>query len=356
MMQNTVTPLLAASLLTMPALAVAQARGAEVQPPPRVAIERQRERARVERRDDRAAQTERLTHTFKIGGSGALQVSNIMGDITITRGGGDEVRVEAVKTARADTEALAREALPTVRVDFTERAGRAEVRTIYPARHFTRGTQRNSVSVSVAYNISAPEGTAIHVKSISGDIRVTGIKGELSVATTSGRVGVFEAARLVSATSISGDVEVGELRSETALELHTTSGDLIVRQSRVPRLELNTVSGRVVMDNLQAQGIEAQSLSGDLEFASPFARGGRYELNSHSGDVRISLVGNTGFELNANSFSGDVQSAVKLTDPTTGVRDGARGGRMRRLRGTYGDGSALLDITTFSGSVTITKK
>jgi DUF4097 and DUF4098 domain-containing protein YvlB len=361
MMRNTVSALLAASVLTLPSVAVAQAprvqgRGTQVQPAPRVVVERQQGRTRVEQRDNRGAQTERLTHTFRIGGSGALQVSNITGDITITRGGGNEVRVEAVKTARARTEALAREALPGVRVDFTERAGRAEVKTIYPAQHFTRGNQRNSVSVSVAFNITAPEGTRIHVKSISGDITVKGIRGELAVASTSGDIGVFDAARLVSASSISGDVEVGDLRSETALELHTTSGDLIVRQSRMPRLKLNTVSGSVVMDNVQAQGIEAQSLSGDLEFASPFVKGGRYELNSHSGDVRIRLVGGSGFELNANSFSGGVQSAVELKEPTTGLRDAARGGRTRRLRGTYGDGSALLDITTFSGSVTITKK
>jgi hypothetical protein len=32
------------------------------------------------------------------------------------------------------------------------------------------------------------------------------------------------------------------------------------------------------------------------------------------------------------------------------------GGRPRSIRGVYGDGSALLDITTFSGNVVIRRK
>jgi DUF4097 and DUF4098 domain-containing protein YvlB len=361
MMRNTVSALLAASVLAMPSLAAAQAprvqgRGTQVQPPPRVVVERQRERTRVDQRDTRPQQTERVTHTFKIGGSGELQVSNLAGDITITRRGGSEVQIEAIKTARARTADQAREALPTVRVTFAERAGRAEVRAVHPPEHFTRGGQRSNVSVSVAYNITAPEGTRISVKSLSGSIKVTGIKGELTLESMSGNVGVFGAARLASARSMSGTVEIGDLRSETPLELRSMSGDIIVRESRVPRLELNTVSGTMVIDRVEAERIEAQSLSGDLEFAAPLARGGRYELGSHSGDVRITIVGDSGFELDANSFSGRIQSELELKERGTGVRNAGRGGRTRRLRGIHGDGAALLDITTFSGSVTITKK
>jgi DUF4097 and DUF4098 domain-containing protein YvlB len=355
MMRNTVTTLLAASLLAMPTLVGAQAprvQARAVQPPPRV-VERQQ--TRVDARDNRPQQTERVTHTFTIGGRGELQVSNLAGDITITRRGGNEVQVEAVKTARARTADQAREALPTVRVAFTERAGRAEVRAVHPPQHFTRG-QRNNVSVSVAYNITAPEGTRIHVKSMSGSIRVTGIKGELTLESMSGNVGIFDASRVVSASSMSGNVEVGDLRSETPVELSSTSGDVVVRHSQIARLELKSISGNVVVDNVQVERVHAQSVSGDLRFTSSLARGGRYNLNSLSGNVRVAIMGGRGFELNASSSSGTVQSVFELEEPTTGLRDATRGGRTRRLRGTYGDGSALLDITTFSGSVTITKK
>lgn len=329
-------------------------------PPSRRVIEQQRERARerarvVEQRDNRIEQTERVLHTFKIGSRGALLVSNLSGDITVTRGGGDEVKVEAIKTARARTLEQAREALPAVRVEFSERAGRAEVKTVYSREYFS-GTSPRTVGVSVVYNITAPEGTGINAKSLSGNVRITGIKGELTVGSTSGDVVVTDAARLESATSTSGNVEITDLRSDTPLELQTVSGDVIVRQSRVPRLELSTVSGRLVIDNVQSGQVEAQSVSGDVEFLSPFAKGGRYELNSHSGNVRIAVGNGAGFEIDANSFSGGVQSAIELKERSSGVRDASRGGRPRRLRGVFGDGSALLDVTTFSGSVIIVRK
>jgi DUF4097 and DUF4098 domain-containing protein YvlB len=319
-----------------------------------VIVERQRERPRpTQGRDTRPQQTERVSHTFKIGGNGELQVSNLSGDITITRGGGNDVQVEAIKTARARTAEQASEALQAVRVDFSERGGRAEVKVVYPREQFM-GNQR--VGVSVAYNITAPEGTRISAKSLSGDVTVTGIKGELTVLSTSGDLNISNASRIVSASSTSGNVEVLELRSETPVELRSVSGDIIVRQSRMPRLELNTVSGTITLHEIQVERVEAQTISGNLELTAALARSGRYDLNSHSGDVRITLTGGSGFELDANSFSGNVQTGIELRDRTSGATGTRRDGRTRRLRGIHGDGSALLDITTFSGSVTITKK
>lgn len=363
-MRHTFSALLTAFALAVPAFAQTEpARSAtRVQPPSRIVIQQQqrereieRERVRTTQRDNRVEQTERVSHAFKIGGSGELQVSNLSGDITITRGGGNEVRVEAVKTARARTEEQARELLPVVRVDFSERAGRAEVKAIYPREHFGPSNQRN-VSVSVAYAITAPQGTRINVRSVSGNIKVTGVKGELSLVSVSGDVRVFEGARISTASSTSGDVEIRDLQSDTPVEARSISGNITIAQSRAPRMELGTVSGSVTIDNVQAAQIEAQSLSGDLNVAFPFAKNGRYDITSHSGNVRIALMNDTGFELDANSFSGNVQAAVTLVERSGGADDSGRRGRTRRVRGKFGDGTALLDITTFSGNVIITKK
>jgi hypothetical protein len=54
----------------------------------------------------------------------------------------------------------------------------------------------------------------------------------------------------------------------------------------------------------------------------------------------------------ANSFSGSVRSDLALTLQSSGERRPVR----RTLRGVFGDGSAVLDITSFSGSVVITKR
>lgn len=352
MMRYTFSALLTASILTLPSLAGAQPQPPQPPVPPRVTVERARP---AQQRDNRAEHTERLTHTFRIGASGELDVQNLTGDIIVTRGRGNDIEVEAIKTARARTAEEARSVLATVRVAFAERGGRGEVRAIYPREHYTANNRRNT-GVSVAYNITAPEGTRINVKSLTGNVKVTGIKGDLSVVSTTGDVNVFNAARLAVARSTSGNVQITDLRSELPLELHSTSGDLTVRQSRVPRLELSTVTGTLVIDDVQVEQLEAQSLTGNLELSFPFSRSGRYDLNSHSGDIRVVVTGGSGFELDANSFSGTINSSLELQERTGSSGDGNRGGRTRRLRGVFGDGRALLDITTFSGNVTITKK
>ena len=368
MIRHTFIAMLAASTLAVPVFAQGPPPPpppSRVPAPPRVIIqgqsqrdrELQRELARKER-ENRVEQSERVNHTFRIGSSGELQVSNLSGDITIARGGGNEVRVEAVKIARARTEEQAREMLPVVRVEFSERAGRAEVKAVYPREHFGHSNERN-VSIAVAYTITAPEGTRINVRTLSGGIKVTGIKGELSLVSLSGAVRVFEGARVTTAKSTSGDVEIRDLQSDMPLEARSTSGNIIVSQSRAPRMELGTISGSVTIENVQTPQIDAQSLSGDVLAAFPFAKNGRYELNSHSGNVRVAVIGGTGFELDANTFSGSVQSALTIVDGAGGanaVSEASRGGRVRRVRGRVGDGSALLDVTTFSGNVILTKK
>ena len=87
-------------------------------------------------------------------------------------------------------------------------------------------------------------------------------------------------------------------------------------------------------------------------------------MNSHSGDIRLLVPAGVGFELEANTFSGSLRSDLPLTlrgatRPET-ERDDDDTPRGRRnsqsLRGTFGDGSAIVTVRTFSGDVVITRR
>jgi DUF4097 and DUF4098 domain-containing protein YvlB len=320
--------------------------------------ERAQERANQNRREFREEQSEKISRTLKIGGSGELDLSNLSGDIVITRGAGNSAQLEAVKVARGRTVEEAREMLTAVRVDVEERGARAEVKVAYPGREERNRSGRN-VNVSVHYTVTAPENAKIAARSLSGNIRISDIKGDLNAVSLSGDVIIMNGSRVMSAKSTSGKVEIANLNSAIALEASTLSGDLVIRQSRVPRMDLGTISGNLMVTDVDCARVDVQSLSGDIEFSSPLSKNGRYELNSHSGVIRIMPTGNTGFELDANSFSGDIKSELTLKDERQGAADYGRrgqGGRTRALRGVFGDGSAMLEITTFSGTVLIGKK
>ena len=347
------------TLITLTALAApaaAQPRAERIGTVVRDAVDLVREAAvarKASYQQGREEQTDRQTRTLKLGPNGELSVANISGDIVVTRAGGGDATVEIVKTARARTSEDAREVLGLVQVVVTERDGRAEVKTVYPRGDEMRRDNRRNVNVSVAYTIAAPAGTRLTITSVSGSIRVADIKGDLTLNTVSGGVRIAGAGRIASAKSVSGDVEIVDTQIDGAVEAQSVSGSVVLRKVTARRVELGSVSGGVIIQDVQSERVAAQSVSGNVEFGGALARNGRYELTSHSGDVRIAVASNTGFELEANSFSGSVRSDLSLSMQG---RDLSDRGRRRTLRGVFGDGSAVLNVTTFSGSIVISKR
>jgi DUF4097 and DUF4098 domain-containing protein YvlB len=92
-------------------------------------------------------------------------------------------------------------------------------------------------------------------------------------------------------------------------------------------------------------------ISGNINFSGDLEPNGRYELTSHSGNVRLAIAASAGFQVEATSFSGTITSDIPIT-----MRGGQNGRRNRSLRGTVGGGGAILDLTTFSGSIVITRR
>jgi DUF4097 and DUF4098 domain-containing protein YvlB len=131
------------------------------------------------------------------------------------------------------------------------------------------------------------------------------------------------------------------------------SGSVIMRRVKARQLDLGSISGEVLLDDVDSQEVQAQTVSGNLRFGGAVAKGGRYELSSHSGNVNVALGGSTGFEVEATSFSGSIRSDFTFNS-TSGDSGNARW--RKSIRGVYGDGSAILDLTTFSGSIVISKR
>jgi DUF4097 and DUF4098 domain-containing protein YvlB len=285
---------------------------------------------RRDRDDNRGQEVERTTKTFRLGPSGSLSLGNISGDITVTRANGADITVEIVKTARGRDAADARELLQLVTVDAVERNGRAEVKARYLNGDDLRRRGRRSINVDVAYNVAAPAGTRISAESISGDVRITG-----------GHVG--------TAKTISGTVEIADAQGDGALESSSVSGDVILRRVSAQRIDAGSVSGEIKLEDVKAERISAHTTSADIWMSGPLAKNGRYELKGLSGDVRVVLSGNTGFEVDASSFSGEIKA------PEFQFTARGRTGR-HSLSATYGDGSAVLDLSTFSGSIVISKR
>jgi DUF4097 and DUF4098 domain-containing protein YvlB len=301
-------------------------------------------------------QVDRVSQSFKVGSDSSLVVSGVSGDVRVTGGSGNTITVEATKRVRHRDADEGRRLLSALRVEMTNVGGRVEVRAVYPRR--SGNSWDRNASASVDYVVSVPASALVTVKSISGDVTIGGVKGEVRAETISGDVELTATPNVILAKTVSGDVIAKDIGGTSVLTLSTISGSVIASGLNVRGLECGSVSGDVRLSGVQVERALAKSVSGNIEFDAPLTRGGRYEFSTHSGNVRLVLPANVGFELDANSFSGSIRSDLPVTLRAGGDRDDdrRRGSSRRAIRGSYGDGSAILAVRSHSGSVVILKK
>lgn len=300
-------------------------------------------------------QTERFTRKIKIGRDGRFSLTNISGDITVTTASGDEVSIDAVKRTRGDNSELAR-----VQITVDERGGRADVRTEHEQNRGDRNRQSDHVSVD--YTVSVPASASVELHSVSGTIKVSGVHGSLRSETISGNVVITDAPKLEVAKTVSGDVSLTGITTDGDLTAASVSGNVRAKGLKARGIDLGIISGDISVSDVTCDRLVVKSVSGSVEYSGGIAKGGRYEINAHSGTIRLLLANPAGFELNANSFSGSIRSELPLTIGGDAARrnDRPRGRRdmnnNHSMRATFGDGSATLLVRTFSGDIIIAKR
>jgi DUF4097 and DUF4098 domain-containing protein YvlB len=270
----------------------------------------------------------------------------------VTGGSGDEVSINAVKRTRGDQGQLA-----NVRIVVDDRPGRVDVRTEYDSNRFTRTNNRNN-NVSVDYTVTVPAGASVELKSVSGSIKVTGVRGAVRTESVSGDVTTTDTPKVEAAKSVSGNVSLSGIQIDGDLSASSVSGTVRARGVRAHALDLGSVSGDLMVSDVTCDRLSAKSVSGAFEYSGNIARGGSYDVNLHSGTARFVLTNPVGFELTANTFSGSIRSDLPLTIGGDRDRDPGRrrGVDNRSMRATFGDGSATVTIHTFSGDIVIAKR
>jgi hypothetical protein len=296
--------------------------------------------------------SEKFSKTVHLDENGTFDLTNISGNITVTGGSGRDVTIEAIKRVQRPRENAARLLLQMIDIQVVEQANRVEVRTIYPRPRNFPG--------SVEFTVALPEDVNVTLKTVTGNIRATNIKGELRADVVIGNITATGAKKLEALKCVTGDVEIVDAAADDPVTASTVSGGITVRGLRARAIQLNSVSGNIRVDDSQIERMMAKAVQGNLDFAGELSRNGRYELVSHSGDIKLQLAGNTGFEVQANSFSGTVRSDFAVNRRAAAGAEG-RGGvgippDARAVRGAFGDASAMLMLRAFSGNIAIARR
>ena len=314
----------------------------------------QAEREAERRRRDEARRgpevTENFSRTVRLGRDGTFSLDNVAGNIEVTGGGSNDVRIDAVKRARNPDSSEAKAVLQDMNIDISERGGNVDVRTDYPRyRNNRRGWYG-----SVDYTVSVPRDARVTLKSVSGEVKVTNVNGDLRAESVSGDVVLSNVRRIRFAKSVSGNVEIADAASDD-VTAESVSGNVIMRAVKTRVLNLQSVSGNVRLTDVDVERAESRAVSGDVEYSGRLAPNGRYEFHSHSGSVRVTPANAQGFDVEATTFSGNIRSDYPMTIQGSSFVQ-RRGPGNQTMRGSIGGGGAMLILQSFSGNISIVRR
>lgn len=313
--------------------------------PPQDPRQKPRERNRRRIPEGWVESTEPFSRAFPVGKGATLMVSNIGGNIQVTAGSSDRIEVEALKHAWAPKAEQAKQRLSDGLIETYATGNRVELRVEHG--------ERDGRGVEVEFSVKVPPDTTVDLRTASGDIRVTNVKGEVRVQGVNGNLSLEGTSRLAAVKTVSGGITITNGGSDAQLSLSTVNGDLLVQTLTTRALDVNTVNGDVRISGWSGDHANIRTLDGDLDLQASLVKGGRYEIESHSGSINVSLPEQPGFELEAHTFNGRIRVdfPIKSEGP---IRDNDRG--PRSVRGTYGDGSSSLRLQTFDGNLTVTRR
>ncbi len=232
-----------------------------------------------------------------IGANGTFSLSNVSGDIRLRGNDGDEVVVNARWERGGDDRPLplvVRRSETSLHVDTDEQGGWLSF------RH----------SGAIGFDVSIPAGARVEINAVSADIGAHGLLGDQTYKTVSGDLVIDSCGGRVSATSVSGDVQLIATKPVEA-NVTTTSGDASLTAPTFQPVRLRSVSGDMNVVGGFAPGPQhtVESVSGDLtiEATTGLTVDTKRGLDFTKKDHRPIVSGDGSANLRFRSLSGDVQ-------------------------------------------------
>jgi DUF4097 and DUF4098 domain-containing protein YvlB len=260
---------------------------------------------------------------------GTVEISNVSGRIEVSGWDAPEVEVHADLGGGAD------------RVDVTSERGRTIIKVIVPNNSFR--------TISTVLRVRVPRDSELDVSGVSADILATDVRGPmLQLKTVSGDVATDTFQGSAEVKTVSGNVVLHGRGPTSELRINTISGDVTVEHGSGD-LEATTTSGRLNISLDGTRSVRVRTTSGDLDFRGKLTRGGSFDAESISGDVKVRLVPEAGYDYEVATFSGEIKSCMG-----GGTQSASRYGPGKRMNGTVGKSegdNGRVRLKTMSGDV-----
>lgn len=242
-----------------------------------------------------AALGQDFNRSYRLATGGTIGVRNVSGDVEVTGYDGDQVVIQGFKEGR-DRD--------VIEVEDLSGANNVDIRVKYPR-------DCHNCNASIRFVVQVPRSaryTLNPISSASGNIKLTGVNGDIKVSTASGDVLVSGVAGSVQASTASGEMSVREVAGTVSA---------------------STASGNVEVEIARLEGAE------NMKFSSA------------SGDVNVRLPSSLDADVSMSTASGQIKTNFPLEVKESKYGSGSR------AQGRLGSGARTLRISTASGNVSL---
>lgn len=198
--------------------------------------------------------------------------------------------------------------------------------------------------------IRVPEKSSIDVATISADIDVKSVHGEIEAHAISGDVDLETFAAEVEVESVSGDIDVQGDGKDTVTGLVSVSGD-ITAEKLSGEVELESVSGDLVLSGGTFDDSDIETVNGDIVFQATLRKGGELHIETVNGTVDVDFIGDVSAEFEIETFNGRIRNCFGPKPER--VSKYAPG---YELSFTEGKGDGSVSIETLNGNLNLCKK
>jgi hypothetical protein len=262
---------------------------------------------------------------------GSVDIVNVAGSIDIQ--GWDKSEVYVTGTAGKDVE----------RVEVSSDGNRTSVNV----KLRSHGNWGSGSDGEAHLLIHVPAASSITTSLVSADLKVSGLKGDVKLQTVSGNVS-GEVGGDVHANNVSGNIALAAPVAKV-IEVRTVSGDIALSGGDAD-VEVTSVSGDGKIVLKTPSRARFQSVSGELSVKLAVGPDAQIDGQSVSGDVNIEFSSPAAAEFDIQSFSGDIDNCFGPTPTKSQYGPGSR------LTFKIGDSRARVRVSTKSGSVQLCAK
>ena len=272
--------------------------------------------------------------SFQVSGPVDLEVLTRSGDITVRNGSAGAVSIHAKIHCDSWFSGDHKAEVQELQNNPPIRQNGNSIRIDYVNLH----------NISIDYEITVPENTAIRAHTGSGDQKVEGLKGNVDLESGSGDMQLARLTGEMRFQTGSGNVKGRELSGPAKVK--AGSGDIEIVETGAGDVDIRTGSGNITVDGING-GFHAEAGSGDIHGkGSPK---NMWSVRTGSGNVNLHVPSDAAFDVDISSNSGTVTLGHPVTTTVQGRIQESKKSVVGKVRG----GGPTVSVHTGSGDVQV---